>query len=74
MGPLNERLKKSNKSESSVKVQLFTEDLANWYVAHFGDNFEDMERFVEYVMEAKGDKDEFLSQSMRKYMLEFDTV
>jgi len=67
-GPLNKQLE-------TRKVQLFTEELANWYVARFGGNFADMGRFIRNVMETKQvDQYEFLAQSVGGYQHKFKTA
>jgi len=79
MGPLNEWLKISKKDEQSDMSegsQLFTEELANWFVDHFGGNFADMRLFIEEVMEKKEKitPDRFLSKSIKSYEHEFMTA
>jgi len=77
MGPLNEWLKISKKDEQSDMSegsQLFTEELANWFVDHFGGNFADMRLFIEEVMEKKIKPDVFLSQSVGSYESKFKTA
>ena len=70
MGPLNEQLRKSGE-----EALLFTEELANWFVDHFGGNFADMKRFTRNVMEEKlVEQDEFLSDSIKPYVPQFMTV
>jgi len=69
MGPLNEQLRKSGE-----EALLFTEELANWFVDHFGGNFADMKLFIEEVMEKKINPDVFLSQSVGSYESKFKTA
>ena len=69
MGSVNDYLK------SVPNCRLITEEMAKWYVDRFGGNFADLERFIKEVLREKvADEEEFLSQSMRKYMIEFDAV
>ena len=69
MGPINDHLK------SVPNSRLITEKMAEWYVAQFGGNFADLERFIKEVLKEKvADEEAFLSQSMRDYMSEFNTA
>ena len=62
LGPLNHQLK------SSERCQLFDEELANWFVSHFGGNFVDMKCFIENVLKKKiVDKEGFLASNLVHY-------
>ena len=42
--------------------------MAKWYVARFGGNFADLERFITEVLKEKAaDEEKFLSQSIGEY-------
>lgn len=61
LGPLNGCLKKME------GCRLFDEPLAEWFIDKFGGNFVDMRSFIERVMKAQNDPEQYLSACTDRY-------